>query len=91
MSNNKSPGSDGFSSEFLKMFWKELGHFIVRSLNYGFDCGELSITQKQGIITCIPKEGKPRQYMKNWRPISLLNVIYKIVYNIPSKLDMKLH
>ena len=78
MSNNKSPGSDGFSSEFLKMFWKELGHFIVRSLNYGYDCGELSITQKQGIITCIPKEGKPRQYMKNWRPISLLNVIYKI-------------
>ena len=78
MSNNKSPGSDGFSSEFLKMFWKELGHFIVRSLNYGYDCGELSITQKQGIITCIPKEGKPRHYLKNWRPISLLNVIYKI-------------
>ena len=30
MSNNKSPGSDGFSAEFFKVFWKELGQFIVR-------------------------------------------------------------
>ena len=78
MSNNKSPGSDGFSSEFFKIFWNKLGHFVVRSLNYGYEVSELSSTQKQGIITCIPKEGKPKQYLKNWRPISLLNVVYKI-------------
>ena len=78
MANNKSPGSDGFSAEFFKMFWKKLGHFVVRSLNHGYDTGELSVTQKQGVITCIPKDGKPRQYLKNWRPISLLNVVYKI-------------
>ena len=78
MSNNKSPGSDGFTAEFFKLFWKNIGHFVIRSLNYGYDTGELSNTQKQGIITCIPKEGKPRQYLKNWRPISLLNVLYKI-------------
>ena len=78
MSNNKSPGSDGFTAEFFKLFWKNIGHFVIRSLNYGYDTGELSNTQKQGIITCIPKEGKPRQYLKNWRPISLLNVVYKI-------------
>ena len=78
MSNNKSPGSDGFTAEFFKMFLKNIGNFVIRSLNYGYDTGELSNTQKQGIITCIPKEGKPRQYLKNWRPISLLNVVYKI-------------
>lgn len=78
MSNNKSPGSDGFTTEFFKFFWKQLGHFIVRSLNFGYKKGELSVTQKQGIITCIPKEGKSKFYIKNWRPITLLNVVYKI-------------
>lgn len=78
MSNNKSPGSDGFTAEFFKIFWKKIGFFVVRSLNYGFDQGELSSTQKQGIITCIPKEGKSKFSLNNWRPISLLNVTYKI-------------
>ena len=78
MKNNKSPGSDGFTSEFFKVFWKQLGPFIVRSLNEGFRKGELSNTQKEGIIICIPKPDKPKELLSNWRPITLLNVIYKI-------------
>jgi hypothetical protein len=78
MSNNKSPGSDGFTAEFFKVFWKQIGNFVIRSLNLGYKSGELSVTQKQGIITCIPKDGKSKFYMKNWRPISLLNVVYKV-------------
>ena len=31
-----------------------------------------------GINTCIPKGKKPKQYLKNWRPICLFNVEYKI-------------
>ena len=82
MSNNRSPGSDGFSAEFFKIFWKKMGQFIVRSINYGFSKGELSITQREGIITCIPKENKPRQFVKNYRPISLLNCVYKIASGV---------
>ena len=78
MKNNKSPGSDGFSTEFFKMFWNKLGYFVIRSLNFGYLHGELSSTQKEGIVTCIPKENKPKQFLKNWRPITLLNTIYKI-------------
>ena len=40
--------------------------------------GELSISQKQGVITCIPKENKPKLYLKNWRLITLLDTVYKI-------------
>ena len=78
MANNKSPGSDGFTVEFFKFFWKDIGELLIRSINYGYEKGELSIAQKEGIITCIPKGEKPKQYLKNWRPISLLNVSYKI-------------
>lgn len=47
-------------------------------MNFAYSVGELSITQKQGVITCIPKGDKDKLYLKNWRPISLLNVAYKI-------------
>ena len=38
-----------------------------------------NVSQKQGIISCIRKGNKPRKYLKNWRPISLLNSSYKII------------
>ena len=78
MKNEKSPGLDGFTVEFYKFFWVDLKYFILRSLNFGYHTGTLSVTQKQGIITCLPKPNKSRHYLKNWRPISLLNVIYKL-------------
>ena len=33
---------------------------------------------EKGTITCIQKAGKPKQFFRNWRPISLLNVVYKL-------------
>ena len=78
MKNHKSPGSDGFTAKFFKFFLLQLGAFVVRSLNDGFRKGELSSTQKEGVIICIPKGDKPKDLIKNWRPISLLNVVYKI-------------
>ncbi len=38
----------------------------------------MSTTQRQGVITLIPKDNKSRQLLKNYRPISLLNTIYKM-------------
>ena len=78
MKNNKSPGTDGFSSEFFKVFWKKIGIFVMRSVNYSYNIGELSLIQRQGIITLIPKENKSRQKITNYRPICLLNTVYKI-------------
>ena len=64
MKNNKSPGLDGFTVEFFKFFWTDIGHFILQSLNYGYRNGSLSIMQKQGVITCIPKQNKSRINLK---------------------------
>ena len=85
MKNNKTPGNDGIPIEFYKIFWNQIGKFLLRSLNEAFIKGELSITQKQSVITCIPKGDKPKQFLKNWRPISLLNVDYKILSGVLAK------
>lgn len=82
MKNDKSPGLDGFTVEFFKFFWTDLGVFVLRSLNYGYEHGSLSVTQKQGVITCLPKPDKNRHFLKNWRPISLLNVVYKLASSV---------
>ena len=79
MDNNKSPGPDGFTVEFFKFFFPDIGDYYARSIQEGLTNGNLSVTQYQGVITCIPKGDKPKQFLKNWRPISLLNVSYKIL------------
>ena len=75
--NNKSPGPNGFPVEFYKIFWDQIGH--LRSINSNFINNKISNSQLQGVITCIPKGKKPRKYLKNWRPISLLNSSYKLM------------
>ena len=88
MKNEKSPRSDSFNRELYKLFCNNLGKFVFRSINYGYKTGQLSITQKQGIITCIPKGDKPRQFMKNLRPISLL-ILYINLFGIINHTNKK--
>ena len=75
---NKSPGNDVFTAEFYSFFWNQLGKTMVNSFNYGFHKGELSISQRKSVIRLILKKEQNLLYLKNWRPISLLNVDYKI-------------
>ena len=82
--NNKSPGPDGIPMEFYKMFFNDINSFLIRSMNEAYRSGSLSITQKQGVITCLPKGDKPKQYLKNWRPINLLNCDYKLLSGVLS-------
>ena len=78
MKNNKSPGSDGITTEFYKIFWNDIKKFYIDSLNHSYQCGALTELQNQSIISLIPKSDKDTSILENWRPISLLNVDYKI-------------
>ena len=46
-----------------------IGVYVVSSFNYAFKTGNLSISQRQGIISLIPKK-KDTPFLKNWRPVS---------------------
>jgi hypothetical protein len=78
MTNGKSPGSDGYTVDFYKFFWEDIGPLLYRSLYLAYESGSFTDFQYQGVITCIPKEGKDRHFIGNWRPISLLNTDLKI-------------
>ena len=59
--NCKSPGTDGLSAEFYKLFWSEISTDMIGSFNYAFKTGTLSISQRRGIISLIPKKNKEKK------------------------------
>ena len=54
MKNKKCPGIDGFPAKFFKIFWRKLKYFVLRALNCSFESGELSMSLRQCVITCLP-------------------------------------
>ena len=58
MKNNKAPGIDGISADFLKVFWADFKYFVTRALNSCFAKGKLSYSLRQSLIICLPKETK---------------------------------
>ena len=78
MKLNKSPGSDGIPVEFYITFWENIKQMLLESINSSYHNGELSPSQKMGILSLIFKKGD-KTMLENWRPISLLNTDYKIL------------
>ena len=85
--NGKSPGDDGYTAEFYKQFFSLLGQDLVNtcSFNAAFDIGEMSVSQRRGVITLLPKEDSNLLLLSNWRPITLLNMDYKIASKVIAK------
>ena len=78
MPNENSPGNDGLTKEFCETFWDDIKGPLTLSFQQALKKGELSTSQKQAVIKLIKKKGKDKRIIKNWRPISLLNVDLKI-------------
>jgi len=76
--NGKCPGNDGLSAEFYLKFWDDIKACLVECMKENISLGEMSSSQKQSVISLLEKEGKDKMYLKNWRPISLINVDAKL-------------
>ena len=82
MQNNKSPGNDGITKEFYETFGKEIKGAFQNSIKKGYIVGKLSISQRHTIIKLIEKKERDKRFVKNWCPISLLNVDLKIISKV---------
>ena len=51
---------------------------MISAFNYAYDQGTLSVSQRRGIIKLIPKKDADPHFIKNWRPLTLLNCDLKI-------------
>ena len=74
VSVNFSPENDCLTKEFYKAFWSELKELFM---SFG---KKLLTSQRQAVINLI--EIKDKHFIKNRRPISLLNVHYKIISRV---------
>ena len=78
MANKKSPGIDGLPADFYKVFWSRIQGFLYEAFQFSLNKKKLYSSARNGMITLIPKKGRERTQIRNWRPITLLNVDYKI-------------
>ena len=78
MQNDKSPGNNGLTKEFFVTFWEGIKDVFLNSCRTAKLKKKLSTSQKQAVIKLIEKKDN-KGFIKNWRPIFLLNVDYRII------------
>ena len=81
MKNNKSPGEDGITIEFYKTYFNIIGSDLLEVFKCGLNNRELAYSQYLSVVSLLYKKGQ-REDIRNWRPISLLNVDYKILSKV---------
>ncbi|KAJ3586247.1 hypothetical protein NHX12_012647 [Muraenolepis orangiensis] len=77
MASGRAPGIDGLSGEFLKHFWGVLGADLRGVFSECFRTGSLPVSCRRAVLSLLPKKGD-LALLKNWRPVALLTVDYKL-------------
>jgi hypothetical protein len=74
----KAPGPDGLPARFFQRNWLLLKEDVTKAVQAFFASGIMPEGANETCIVLIPKTNHPKS-MKNFRPISLCNVVYKVV------------
>jgi hypothetical protein len=78
MATSKSPGPDGYAIEFYISMWLTIGPEFIEMVNQLMMRGQLPHGMNKGLIVLLFKGGD-KELLTNWRPVTLINVAYKIV------------
>ena len=79
MKNEKTPGADGIPIDLYKVFWSQLKAPFMEMVKDCYKKEQLHESARQGILNLIPKAQKDTRFIKNLKPITLLNTDYKII------------
>jgi hypothetical protein len=78
---HKATGPGGISAEFFKVHYDTIKEDLLEVVNHMFLMQRIVQGQKQGTIVCLPKQQHP-DTPEDFRPITLLNVEYKLLARI---------
>ncbi|GAU45948.1 hypothetical protein TSUD_238520 [Trifolium subterraneum] len=81
MHPDKSPGPDGFSPAFYQRFWEQCSDDIFSDASTWLERGYFPTSLNKTNICLIPKCDNPTS-MKDLRPISLCNILYKMISKV---------
>ena len=56
--------------------------FIINAMNHSFQIKQIPPSQSRGVISIIPKGDKDRSLLENWRPLTVLNIFYKLTSGV---------
>ncbi|GKV25593.1 hypothetical protein SLEP1_g35004 [Rubroshorea leprosula] len=76
--SSKSPGPDGFNFKFIKAMWEEIKQDVIGFVQEFHEHGKLVRGSNSSFIALIPKVENPYR-IEDYRPISLIGVMYKIL------------
>ncbi|PWA87879.1 RNA-directed DNA polymerase, eukaryota, Reverse transcriptase zinc-binding domain protein [Artemisia annua] len=78
---DKSPRPEGFTFGFYRHFWKVIENDVVDAVTYFFQQGIFPKGGNSSFIALIPKIPNAKM-VKDFRPISLIGSLYKIIAKI---------
>ncbi|XP_057442323.1 uncharacterized protein LOC130734042 [Lotus japonicus] len=81
MKSFTAPGPDGFQPVFFKKYWDLVGEDVWRLVRDAFATGTVDASIMETLIVLIPKVDHPAT-IKEFRPISLCNVVYKLITKV---------